>query len=185
MEVTASAGVKPRRGASLRLPGGHQLPNMPGRAVHKSLQRDGNDKLDETSEHVRLPANKVRQPQTQADDNEIRVQNGAETESPSSATETQSSNGQWVTKDVRALRLCNHLFHAQCLSGWMSEQKFDCPVCRVPFWGAAHCNLVASRAAARLHASEGGRELVPETPPPSPLGYVTVEQARAWAAIIV
>lgn len=73
-------------------------------------------------------------------------------ERPSKASESC----KWVTKNVRSLQLCDHLFHGRCLLEWMSKARQDCPVCRIPFWGSAYWDMVALRAT-RL-SQESGEE---------------------------
>ncbi|KEZ39074.1 hypothetical protein SAPIO_CDS10459 [Scedosporium apiospermum] len=39
-------------------------------------------------------------------------------------------------RDVEILKLksCGHWFHARCLSSWFLIDRYDCPVCRKPYW---------------------------------------------------
>ncbi|KAK2015046.1 hypothetical protein LZ32DRAFT_602743 [Colletotrichum eremochloae] len=36
--------------------------------------------------------------------------------------------------DVLTLKGCQHAFHANCLSLWFLIDRYDCPVCRNPYW---------------------------------------------------
>ncbi|KAK2033027.1 hypothetical protein LX32DRAFT_128984 [Colletotrichum zoysiae] len=36
--------------------------------------------------------------------------------------------------DILTLKGCQHAFHARCLSSWFLIQRYDCPVCRNPYW---------------------------------------------------
>lgn len=39
--------------------------------------------------------------------------------------------------DILRLNVCNHEFHAECLTGWFIFGKFSCPICRSVFYGEA------------------------------------------------
>ncbi|KAK1585937.1 uncharacterized protein LY79DRAFT_259210 [Colletotrichum navitas] len=36
--------------------------------------------------------------------------------------------------DILTLKGCQHAFHAKCLSSWFLIHRYDCPVCRNPYW---------------------------------------------------
>ncbi|KAF8096272.1 hypothetical protein N665_0313s0038 [Sinapis alba] len=40
-------------------------------------------------------------------------------------------------EEVRKLD-CRHVFHKQCLEGWIEHLNFNCPLCRSPLIAAAH-----------------------------------------------
>ncbi|KUI59764.1 RING-H2 finger protein ATL54 [Cytospora mali] len=42
---------------------------------------------------------------------------------------------RWLADDVVSLRICQHTFHARCLTTWFMTERYDCPVCRAVYWG--------------------------------------------------
>ncbi|KAI2613437.1 hypothetical protein GGR54DRAFT_643004 [Hypoxylon sp. NC1633] len=41
---------------------------------------------------------------------------------------------QPIDDEVLKLKRCSHIFHARCLATWFLRKKYDCPVCRAPFY---------------------------------------------------
>ncbi|KAI2465192.1 hypothetical protein F4781DRAFT_38136 [Annulohypoxylon bovei var. microspora] len=41
---------------------------------------------------------------------------------------------QPIDDDVLKMKRCTHIFHARCLATWFLRKKFDCPVCRTPYY---------------------------------------------------
>lgn len=81
--------------------------------------------------------------------------------SPSSATETLPSGTAAATTDsaegaarpavvvvdsadvVLTLRSCRHTFHKRCLASWCLRWRYDCPVCREPYYCDASVGVVS------------------------------------------
>ncbi|CAM1507849.1 Fc.00g046970.m01.CDS01 [Cosmosporella sp. VM-42] len=36
--------------------------------------------------------------------------------------------------DVLTLNTCGHSFHSKCLSSWFLIERYDCPICRLPYY---------------------------------------------------
>ncbi|QGI66702.1 hypothetical protein CEK26_010659 [Fusarium fujikuroi] len=36
--------------------------------------------------------------------------------------------------DIMTINACGHSFHSKCLSSWFLIERYDCPVCRVPYY---------------------------------------------------
>jgi hypothetical protein len=36
--------------------------------------------------------------------------------------------------DILTINSCGHSFHSKCLSSWFLIDRYDCPVCRVPYY---------------------------------------------------
>lgn len=36
--------------------------------------------------------------------------------------------------DIMTINTCGHSFHSKCLSSWFLIERYDCPVCRVPYY---------------------------------------------------
>ncbi|EMT69853.1 hypothetical protein NOF04DRAFT_1076853 [Fusarium oxysporum II5] len=36
--------------------------------------------------------------------------------------------------DIMTINTCRHSFHSKCLSSWFLIERYDCPVCRVPYY---------------------------------------------------
>ncbi|KAK2043169.1 hypothetical protein LZ31DRAFT_335514 [Colletotrichum somersetense] len=58
--------------------------------------------------------------------------------------------------DILTLKGCRHAFHARCLSSWFLIQRYDCPVCRNPYWLSREENARAAHA--RPEPRPGGRD---------------------------
>lgn len=53
---------------------------------------------------------------------------------PSREPDTQSIRSETVDDDILTLNSCGHSFHCKCLSSWFLIERFDCPVCREPYY---------------------------------------------------
>ncbi|CAH8388132.1 unnamed protein product [Eruca vesicaria subsp. sativa] len=57
-------------------------------------------------------------------------------------------------EEVRKLG-CRHVFHKQCLEGWLQHLNFNCPLCRSPLLGNGGCgesiSLLSEAATAASH----------------------------------
>jgi hypothetical protein len=36
--------------------------------------------------------------------------------------------------DILTINVCGHSFHSKCLSSWLLIDRYDCPVCRMPYY---------------------------------------------------
>ncbi|CAJ2506529.1 Uu.00g006590.m01.CDS01 [Anthostomella pinea] len=41
---------------------------------------------------------------------------------------------QPVNDEVLKMKRCRHLYHAKCLATWFMRKKYNCPVCRTPYY---------------------------------------------------
>lgn len=41
---------------------------------------------------------------------------------------------QPVDDEVLMMKRCPHVFHSRCLATWFLRRKYDCPVCRTPYY---------------------------------------------------
>ncbi|KAI1391636.1 uncharacterized protein F4822DRAFT_191942 [Hypoxylon trugodes] len=48
--------------------------------------------------------------------------------------EKKRQSMQPVDDEVLKLKRCTHIFHARCLATWFLRKKYDCPVCRTPYY---------------------------------------------------
>ncbi|KAH7145895.1 hypothetical protein B0J13DRAFT_330589 [Dactylonectria estremocensis] len=55
------------------------------------------------------------------------------TERPSGGADTRSMS-ETIDDDILTLNSCGHSFHSKCLSSWFLIERFDCPVCREPYY---------------------------------------------------
>lgn len=39
-----------------------------------------------------------------------------------------------IDDEVMKMKRCQHLFHARCLATWFLRRRYDCPVCRTPYY---------------------------------------------------
>ncbi|KFK33337.1 hypothetical protein AALP_AA5G001100 [Arabis alpina] len=53
-------------------------------------------------------------------------------------------------EEVRKLD-CRHVFHKQCLEGWIQHLNFSCPLCRSPF--GVHDSISSSSSSPPLHST--------------------------------
>lgn len=53
---------------------------------------------------------------------------------PSREPDSQSIRSETVDDDILTLNSCGHSFHCKCLSSWFLIERFDCPVCREPYY---------------------------------------------------
>lgn len=44
---------------------------------------------------------------------------------------------QPIEDEVLKLKRCRHIFHARCLATWFLRNKYECPVCRTPYYQVA------------------------------------------------
>ncbi|OTA81203.1 hypothetical protein M434DRAFT_213044 [Hypoxylon sp. CO27-5] len=44
---------------------------------------------------------------------------------------------QPIEDEVLQLKRCRHIFHARCLATWFLRNKYECPVCRTPYYQVA------------------------------------------------
>ncbi len=44
---------------------------------------------------------------------------------------------QPIDDEVLKLKRCTHIFHARCLATWFLQRKYECPVCRTPYYQMA------------------------------------------------
>ncbi|KAK2060656.1 hypothetical protein LY76DRAFT_591241 [Colletotrichum caudatum] len=68
--------------------------------------------------------------------------------------------------DILTLKGCQHAFHARCLSSWFLIQRYDCPVCRNPYWLSREEKARAAHA--RPEPRPGGRDGEPGIARPAP-----------------
>ncbi|KAI1135605.1 hypothetical protein F5Y05DRAFT_393934 [Hypoxylon sp. FL0543] len=52
-------------------------------------------------------------------------------------TEKKCSSMQHNDDEVLKMKRCTHLFHARCLATWFLRKKYECPVCRTPYYQVA------------------------------------------------
>ncbi|QPC72080.1 hypothetical protein HYE68_002832 [Fusarium pseudograminearum] len=52
----------------------------------------------------------------------------------SQATAGQTEEVTDTNDDVLTINACGHSFHSKCLSSWFLIDRYDCPVCRVPYY---------------------------------------------------
>ncbi|KAI1372755.1 hypothetical protein F4677DRAFT_431431 [Hypoxylon crocopeplum] len=50
------------------------------------------------------------------------------------AEEKKRQRMQPVDDEVLKLKRCRHVFHARCLATWFLRKKYECPVCRTPYY---------------------------------------------------
>lgn len=50
------------------------------------------------------------------------------------AQEKKQQSMQPIDDEVLKLKRCTHIFHARCLATWFLRKKYDCPVCRTPYY---------------------------------------------------
>lgn len=53
---------------------------------------------------------------------------------PSREADTHSIRSETVDDDILTLNSCGHSFHCKCLSSWFLIERYDCPVCREPYY---------------------------------------------------
>lgn len=46
----------------------------------------------------------------------------------------QAWRPQPIDDDVLKLKRCQHMYHARCLASWFLQRRYDCPVCRTPYY---------------------------------------------------
>ncbi|KAH7318148.1 hypothetical protein B0I35DRAFT_235917 [Stachybotrys elegans] len=64
------------------------------------------------------------------------IQSGsADQETKSTARHsTLPTQPEELPDEVLTLQSCGHCFHARCLSSWFLIRRYDCPVCRAPYY---------------------------------------------------
>lgn len=58
---------------------------------------------------------------------------------PGPSVQTTDKSGPSVQTDeaeddIMTINTCGHSFHSKCLSSWFLIERYDCPVCRVPYY---------------------------------------------------
>ncbi|KAI0883120.1 uncharacterized protein GGS22DRAFT_167918 [Annulohypoxylon maeteangense] len=48
--------------------------------------------------------------------------------------ESKNQPVQPINDDILKMKRCTHLFHARCLAMWFLRKKYNCPVCRTPYY---------------------------------------------------
>ncbi|KAI0376498.1 hypothetical protein F5Y04DRAFT_266179 [Hypomontagnella monticulosa] len=48
--------------------------------------------------------------------------------------EEKRQSMQPIDDEVLMMKRCPHLFHSRCLATWFLRKKYDCPVCRTPYY---------------------------------------------------
>ncbi|KAI1773005.1 hypothetical protein F4818DRAFT_130489 [Hypoxylon cercidicola] len=48
--------------------------------------------------------------------------------------ETKDQPIQPIDDEALMLKRCHHIFHARCLATWFLRKKYNCPVCRAPYY---------------------------------------------------
>ncbi|KAI0835175.1 hypothetical protein F5Y06DRAFT_276889 [Hypoxylon sp. FL0890] len=52
-------------------------------------------------------------------------------------TEKKCPSIQPNDDEVLKMKRCTHIFHARCLATWFLRNKYECPVCRTPYYQVA------------------------------------------------
>lgn len=86
---------------------------------------------------------------------------------------TGNSEGDSGDDDILTLKSCHHAFHAKCLSSWFLIERYDCPVCRSPYWQTRE---MRARAASAPSGAGGGRNGGIASPAPARVRGLTVER---------
>ncbi|KAF0320667.1 hypothetical protein GQ607_012064 [Colletotrichum asianum] len=86
---------------------------------------------------------------------------------------TGNSQGDSGDDDILTLKSCHHAFHAKCLSSWFLIERYDCPVCRSPYWQTRE---MRARAASAPPGAGGGHNAGIASPAPARVRGLTVEQ---------
>ncbi|KAK2002612.1 hypothetical protein LX36DRAFT_667055 [Colletotrichum falcatum] len=60
--------------------------------------------------------------------------------------------------DILRLKGCQHAFHAKCLASWFLIDRYDCPVCRNPYWQSREEKARAAHAPAEPEPDGGDGE---------------------------
>ncbi|KAI0471502.1 hypothetical protein GGR56DRAFT_654398 [Xylariaceae sp. FL0804] len=56
------------------------------------------------------------------------------TAAPEAEEKRHSALQQPIRDEVIEMKRCRHRFHARCLATWFLRRKYDCPVCRTPYY---------------------------------------------------
>ncbi|KAF4847431.1 hypothetical protein CGCSCA4_v005440 [Colletotrichum siamense] len=86
---------------------------------------------------------------------------------------TGNSQGDSGDDDILTLKSCHHAFHAKCLSSWFLIERYDCPVCRSPYWQTRE---MRARAASAPPGAGGGHNAGIASPAPARVRGLTVER---------
>ncbi|KAI1414448.1 hypothetical protein F5Y13DRAFT_158580 [Hypoxylon sp. FL1857] len=62
---------------------------------------------------------------------------GTITTTTDGATVEKCPSVQPIEDEALKLKRCRHIFHARCLATWFLRNKYECPVCRTPYYQAA------------------------------------------------
>ncbi|KAL0943174.1 uncharacterized protein CTRU02_201060 [Colletotrichum truncatum] len=81
--------------------------------------------------------------------------------------------------EILTLKICQHAFHAKCLSSWFLIERYDCPVCRSQYW-------LTREMRARAASAPPGRALGagPEIARPPPVRFTRLTAGRLSVPII-
>ncbi|ROW01855.1 hypothetical protein VMCG_05563 [Cytospora schulzeri] len=109
-----------------------------------------------------------------------------------------SSMVRWFADDVVSLRTCQHIFHGRCLTTWFMMERYDCPLCRAAYWGAALDEKIKKGEATSVGADDVGvQERWQHQIAAAASADVTVplptwqrersftEQSTSWAGVVV
>ncbi|KAI1099567.1 hypothetical protein F4804DRAFT_321632 [Jackrogersella minutella] len=61
----------------------------------------------------------------------------SKTITPTTDVTTEEKKGQATQPnddEVLKMKRCTHMFHTRCLATWFLRKKYDCPVCRTPYF---------------------------------------------------
>lgn len=65
---------------------------------------------------------------------DLEVGRSAVTCNTASKNSAKAWRPQPIDDEVLKMKRCQHMFHARCLATWFLRRRYDCPVCRTPYY---------------------------------------------------